>query len=458
MAGSALGMTFSLLLLAAITQGHKDDEESHNKSMEAVVGQSVTLPCSLKNKSDVKFVSVEWRRKTGKDLDTKLAVYSPVFGQYRFTQNLSLKIETDDADKGFNLYIPLVKKYDSGLYICDITTFPLGSLRSETELKVKDVDNIVCDVEGTVEVHYGENVIIRCQFLPNIHYEWTKDNVLVSKKENLELLQVTNVHAGVYTLSVNTGTKNLQKEFNIIVRTVTTSPTDLTTASPQSNVTREGLIDSADSSSTTSEPTGPRANDTGVTRAANTSTDVTDVFSNSKNVTATTGDYRTTFINDTHINVTSSPDPYNLPNSTLSVDGPVFSTTQEMSSDDTSNESTPYTAGPDGGFSVTPDELNTVGNLTETFQNPLKKTEPNSGIQVEDNARSHLLAVIIIPVLVLIAVVGFLYRRHIVKQRMDLPPPFKPPPPPVKYVAVGQSESSAKSFPVSRCDSVPFFY
>lgn len=44
----------------------------------------------------------------------------------------------------------------------------------------------------------------------------------MSKKESLELWQVTDAHAGVYTLTVNTGSKTLHKEFSVTVLTVTT--------------------------------------------------------------------------------------------------------------------------------------------------------------------------------------------------------------------------------------------
>ncbi|KAF3705804.1 Nectin-4 Nectin cell adhesion molecule 4 [Channa argus] len=463
MAGSALGTTFCLLLLAAITQGYVDDEESNFKTMEAVVGQSTTLPCILKNRSFVKLVSVEWEKENREDRGTKLAVLSPSFGKHLFTTHVSLINETRDEGNGFHLHFPLVKKNDSGIYICNIATFPLGSLRRVIELKVKDIDKIVCDVEGTVEVHSGENVIIRCQVLPNAHYNWTKDKMLVSEKESLELWQVTDVHAGVYTLTVNTGNNILQREFNINVLTVTTSQTDLVKVSPQSNVTREGLTDSADSSFTTSPPTGLLATDTSVTWTVRTSPDVTDGFSSPNNVTVTAGDYISSFTNDTDLSVPSSPathpDPYHVPNSTaLSYDSTVFSPTWNFSSDDTRDKSTPYAVHPNDDFSVTPEEFSTTGNLTETYGNLLKKKDPNNPRDVEDNAKSHLWALIIIPVVALIVLGSIVYRRYVIKQRMDLPPPFKPPPPPVKYVAVGQSEISAKSYPVSRCESVTYLY
>lgn len=56
-----------------------------------------------------------------------------------------------------------------------------------------------------------------------LHLILPQNKNLVSKTESLELWKVTDAHAGVYTLTVNTGTKTMHKEFNITVLTVTTS-------------------------------------------------------------------------------------------------------------------------------------------------------------------------------------------------------------------------------------------
>lgn len=45
---------------------------------------------------------------------------------------------------------------------------------------------------------------------------------LVSETESLELLWVTDAHAGVYTLTVDIGKESMHKEFTITVQTATT--------------------------------------------------------------------------------------------------------------------------------------------------------------------------------------------------------------------------------------------
>ncbi|XP_069577249.1 T-cell surface protein tactile [Brachyistius frenatus] len=411
MAGNVLGTAFSLLLLASIIQGLQNVDFDHYKTMEAAVGQNITLPCIVKNGTDFKIVSIEWSRKENER--TKLALYSPGHGVHLFQLNVTIKIEYNDAKKlmGSYLHLPEVTKWNSGIYTCDVTAFPDGTIRIETELTVKDDIQIMCDVKSPVEVHNGENVTIRCKAFSNPQYRWTKNKTLVSDNGSLELWWVTDADAGVYTLTVSTGNKSLHQEFTIMVLTATTS---LRTVSPQ------GLTESADISHTTS---------------------------------------LTSSINSTHISVTSSPathsDTNHSINSTTSSHArTVFRSTQEVASDERRNESN--TVYPEDIFSTRLKESSTVGNMSENTENSDATPTVSTGrtavvTEDKDTERSHwLIVVLIVPMLVLIAVVGLLFRRHILKKRMDLPPPFKPPPPPVKYTAARHNET----FPISRCNSV----
>ncbi|XP_044079244.1 T-cell surface protein tactile [Siniperca chuatsi] len=455
MAGSALGTAFSLLLLASIIQGVQDFEVFHHEKIEAVVGQNVTLPCTVKNSTNIQIVSIEWSKS--KNENTKLAVYSQVHGLHQFWPNVTIQIE--NRSMGSYLHLSRVAKWDSGIYTCDLTTFPLGSIRRDTELRIKDVDvEIMCDVGSTVEVHAGENVTIHCRAFPNAEYRWTMNRKLVSEKESLELWWVTDAHAGVYALTVNTGNKSLHKEFIVTVLTATTSlRTDPVTVSPQSSGTEEGLIGSTDISLTTSPTTGLSTVNTNVTWTMSTGTDVTD-DPNLSNVTVTAGERITSFTNYTHISITSSPathtDPYHLNNSSDQEINKTHSLNTSTFSDQSvaSNLSTTLSYG-SKVFRSTQEMGNvSMRSITENSDNP---GAAGNTTDIEnkdtDGARSHLwLVLIIAPLLVLIAVAGILCRRKIIKQRMDLPPPFKPPPPPIKYTAARY----CKPFPTSRCNSV----
>ncbi len=113
--------------------GLKDVEVLHNEKMEAEVGQNVTLPCTVKSGANVQISSIEWSKNGNKT--SKLALYSPEHGLGHILPNVH--IETRDKLRLGSLYLFGVTTSDSDTYICLITTFPQGSIRRETELKIK---------------------------------------------------------------------------------------------------------------------------------------------------------------------------------------------------------------------------------------------------------------------------------------------------------------------------------
>ncbi|XP_031728406.1 T-cell surface protein tactile [Anarrhichthys ocellatus] len=452
MARGALGTAFSLLLLASSIQGLPDVEVFHYERMDAVVGQNVTLPCIVKNSPTLTIVSIEWR-KNNKHKNSKVALYSPDRGFNLFWPNVTMQIEK--ASMGSHLQLYGVTTQDSGIYICDISSFPQGSISSETVLEIKDDVIIMCDVDRAVEVHSAENVTIKCKLFPDAKYKWTKNKTLVSENESLELWCVADAHAGVYTLSVNTGNKSLHKEFIITVLTATTSlRTDLATVPPQSNVTEEGLIESADSSLTTSPTTGLSTTDANVASTMNMSTDVKDDNPNSRNTTAE--EHMTPLTNSTHVSVTLSPITHTEPNHFNSSNDQEINPTSVASNLSTTssygNEVFRSTYGTKNeSMEGNPDAASTLstGNTTIVIEGEGDTFDPGAG-----GAQSHLLWLFIVPILVLIAAAGFLCFRRKMRERMNLPPSFKPPPPPFKYTAARHHEISTQPIPTSRCNSV----
>ncbi|KAL3971026.1 cytoskeleton-associated protein 5 [Sarotherodon galilaeus] len=217
-----LRMVLTLLLLASIRQGIQGAELFHYEKMEAVVGQNVSLPCTVKGPTNIKIVSIEWSKETNET--TKLCVYSQFYGILLIWKNITIQIENNSVDVlGSHLKLSDVKKSDEGIYVCDTATFPDGSKKVKTQLIIKDDIKITCDVNGTVEVQNGENVTIHCTSFPNAEYRWTKNDELLSETESLELGRVTDADAGVYTLTVNRGSKRVHEEFVVTVLTTTTS-------------------------------------------------------------------------------------------------------------------------------------------------------------------------------------------------------------------------------------------
>ncbi|KAM9836874.1 uncharacterized protein ACBR49_019290 [Aulostomus maculatus] len=366
MAATTLGMTLSLLLLASGTQG-----TLLSQTVEAVVGQNVSLPCILISTGppDLKIVSTLWR----KNETTKLMLYAPDHGYNQFIPNVGLQIVINDANMLMGSYLQLhkVEKWDSGVYDCDITTFPFGPIRTTVELDIK-------------------------------------------------------------------GDTSPQTEFNVTVQTTITTHLrkDVVTVTPQYNAPEENPNTATDSLYTSSTVSPSTADNT-----------VTSTEGIGDNVTADNPDPS---------GEPSSPDMHTDPHhSSTTVSDIVFSSTVETTSDAARNESLPRTQHPEG-FSTRP-ESSTFGNSSENFG--AKPTVSTGDTTVVNKTNGHgqrwkLLALIIVPVLMLIAAVGALYRRQMMKQRTDLPPPFKPPPPPVKYTATRRQNMSPQAFPISQCDSI----
>lgn len=116
--------------------GRQDAEifrDEKMEKMEALVGQNVTLSCAVESKSAIQVVMIEWSKNRNEN--KKLALYSPGNGEKLFSPNVTLTV--DNKTMATFLHLHGVTKWDSGIYICGISTFPLGSFRRETQLKVR---------------------------------------------------------------------------------------------------------------------------------------------------------------------------------------------------------------------------------------------------------------------------------------------------------------------------------
>lgn len=112
--------------------GRQDAEIFRAEKMEALAGQDVTIPCDVEIDNSVHIIMIEWSKKGIKN--KKLVLYSSTLGQHQFSPNVTLTVNMNTMAS--QLHLHRVTKWDSGIYICSHTTFPLGSIRGETELKV----------------------------------------------------------------------------------------------------------------------------------------------------------------------------------------------------------------------------------------------------------------------------------------------------------------------------------
>lgn len=113
--------------------GRQDAEIRRSKKMEVALGQNVSLPCAIESDNTIHISIIEWSKNRNER--KKLALYSSHFGEKLFSPNVTLTVENKTMASYLHLYG--VTKWDSGIYICSLSTFPLGSIRGETELKVR---------------------------------------------------------------------------------------------------------------------------------------------------------------------------------------------------------------------------------------------------------------------------------------------------------------------------------
>lgn len=113
--------------------GRQDAEVFRYEKMEALAGQDVTLPCAVEINNSIHISMIEWSKKGNKK--KKLALYSLGFEKKQFSPNVTLVV--DENTTASHLRLHGVTKQDSGVYVCSLSTFPLGSIRGETHLKVR---------------------------------------------------------------------------------------------------------------------------------------------------------------------------------------------------------------------------------------------------------------------------------------------------------------------------------
>lgn len=113
--------------------GQQDAENFRYEEMEALAGQDVALPCAVENNDPVHVSMIEWSKNRNEN--KKLALYSAMFGEKIFSPNVTFTV--NNKTMASHLRLHGVTKWDSGIYICSLSTFPLGSIRRETELKVR---------------------------------------------------------------------------------------------------------------------------------------------------------------------------------------------------------------------------------------------------------------------------------------------------------------------------------
>ncbi|KAF5898235.1 T-cell surface protein tactile-like, partial [Clarias magur] len=467
----------------------------HEKGVNATVGQNISLPCIMPEKHS-KIVQLQWH-KEGKQGQKKLVIFNPTISTY-FYANVTLKLvpETNTTDiRGSILHLQQVTEEDSGEYICDIASFPDGSIKTSTkvqitvpkvsmtvmptnrtiiegdtvsitcvsnpipdkyllssslnqsgmesldgkfiiqnitrhirdlicqpvwslsnqhlqglsaneQLTVEFLEDIQCKSKNQIQVESGTNLTINCEAKSSmsLHFVWKKDNMTVSSGASLNLSSVSPDDSGNYTLTVHTKILNLlpkQKDFTITV----IKRTYIDHLS--STITMETTPQTSSTAMTTSHPivTTPTSLPPHTSSATNATTPEEDMYISTS--TPSTGN--TTMV---HASVTTPYMDVNSSATTFTVTASEDRTQSEVcctSIPGSTSRVINYTH-PDTStviFTTAFTSKATVG-ISSVLTNEIIRNDVNT-------SKSHMVFVII-PVLLLLLLIGFLYHQYCIQK------------------------------------------
>ncbi|KAJ8402297.1 hypothetical protein AAFF_G00371620 [Aldrovandia affinis] len=530
MASGGCVMAVTLLFFTSFTQGNFGIQLDRVDSINAIVGQRVNLSCLMEKEQDSSIGQITWR-KFVKGKEDQIVIYNPQYGPPVYSrENIVMHMEMSGGRlRGSVLQLLDLKAQDSGDYTCELTTFPLGTMKTDIHLWVTDVqlsarvtwpnggvregDNVTilcnstppadfyslwpsknkssifksnagmftlskvtrdnsdlyicqpgnsasglsfyghnvtiqvtvnylveieCDNNRSIEVTAGQNVTISCTAKASqpSQYTWRKGNVTVATSGSLHLLSVSSEEAGVYTLTAVVKDTGLQREteFNI---TVQTDSADLppSTVPPRSTATIENSYNTTLWGTDITTTTEGRA--TGSVATSPTWT------TNSTKPDRTAGVTVSPTRAGDQLGDPSTPSTANV--STISTNRTRLSSEVNSMAAVTTHPTLPFNTMLPGSEETSTDtrvERNTfsprppTAALNRSIIIPTMVYRSNSSSNESPDPDGTKYAVLIVlPFLALMFVIVFLYRRHVVQKRMDMPP-FKPPPPPVKYTSV----------------------
>lgn len=113
----------------------------HFESITAVVGQNISLHCVVEEldiiNNKINIIQMEWIKQQ-QGTDKKIAVFHPNY-PIQYFKNDSLvegNYSSNGKLKGSVLNLFKVAVNDNGSYICEITSYPHGSIRRITKVNV----------------------------------------------------------------------------------------------------------------------------------------------------------------------------------------------------------------------------------------------------------------------------------------------------------------------------------
>ncbi|XP_050976220.1 T-cell surface protein tactile-like [Labeo rohita] len=500
-----IGPAYKLFIFLCMIQGTYGVLIHHKADVTAVEGQNVSLQCIVGEEHDIKIIQLEWikQQKGNEKNDQKIVVFHPGFPIHYFQSGHFLETVTKSKTKmtqGSVLTLYNVTVNSSGNYICEITSYPNGSIRRTTNLQVTEPPPSVKMSYPNGFIKEGHDVKITCSASPppnRYKLERSKDKKFWPYNSNGEfvLRNVTRNDSGDYiclpewdSLVRNQQGLNATMELTVNfldgIKCNTSSPLNISVGEDVAisciakasqhlqykwmrGDTTLSLSDTLSLTSVTSDHSGTYKL-TAVLLDSQFQTDVEfsiRVLSKQSEGKTTSSPLRTTELlssfttngtsswsTDTSVSTTESGHfiaSTVKPNMTTSMTTLQPRHTSHPTPSNGSSSAPPVgnastlhtsTVKSTDSLSTTPDPATRRKERFTTVitqKNLTSVTTKKNLTTVTVPQASKSSAYVVVPiVLLLLVLILLLYRRYQNQKKMDMPPPFKPPPPPVKYTSV----------------------
>ncbi|KAL1266638.1 hypothetical protein QQF64_002313 [Cirrhinus molitorella] len=466
----------------------------YNADTTAVKGQNVSLQCILGEEHDITIIQLEWikQQKKNEKNDQKIVVFHPGFPINYFQSGRFL--ETVNSSKTRKLQGSILTLYkvtanDSANYICEITSYPNGSIKRTTKLQVTEPPASVKMSYPYGFIKEGHDVKITCSASPPpLRYKLgrSKDRIFWLESSNGEFIlpHVTRNDSDVYIClpewdSLVQNQQGLKATMELTVNFL--DGIECNTSSPLNISVGEDVVISCNAKASKNLAYKWMRGDTTLS--------LSDTLSLTSVTSDQSGTYKLTAVfldNQLQTDMKFSIRVLPKQSEGMTTPSPVR-TTEHLSSFTTNGTSswstdTSVSTTESGHFiasTVKPNATVTtlqpkhtshliplndsssappIGNVSTLHASTVKSTESLSTTPDQATRRTERATTVItqknittvtapeaskssayisVPIVMLLLVlILLLYRRYQNQKEMDMPPPFKPPPPPVKYTSV----------------------
>ncbi|XP_073770844.1 uncharacterized protein si:ch1073-15f19.2 isoform X2 [Danio rerio] len=487
-------------------EAHKDLEPlegtygvlvQHNVSATAVEGQNVSLQCIVGEEHAITVIQLEWSKQqiSNEKIEQKIVVFHPSLDAIYFKADSLLKVVTSPKTGkllGSILTLYNVTVEDSGNYVCEITSFPNGSIKKSSKLQVSELPASVKMLASYDFYKEGDEVKLTCSASPPpLRYKLkrSKDELFSKNSLNGEFIlpNVTRKNSDLYIClpewdSQEQNRQGLNATMELTVNYLDDIVCNLSSslnisvgedavisciANASQNLLYEWMRgDETLSLSHTLALTSVKSEQSGIYK-------LTAVFQNKKlqinnevyihvlpkqreEITTClplkTTEHQSSF---TTLEMKSWSSSGATDSKTTTKSDPILTSTSKPNTTVTNTQprnTIHHTALTGSSLAPPADTASTLHtsavqstntthtNKTSTSPDPetSRITVPSVTTQKDSTTTgSKSKAFVAVPiVLILLVLIVLLYGRYRNQKKMDRPPPFKPPPPPVKYTSV----------------------